>query len=77
VQKRDDRRIIRSKAGEAVAQNIALLTTVFRRFYGARRALYVVETAFSSKFESVLSARFKALALPQITMLSGGLANHF
>jgi hypothetical protein len=31
---------------------LALLTTVFHCFKGARRALYVLETTFLSKFES-------------------------
>ena len=31
---------------------LGLLTTVFHRFYGARRVLYVVETTFQAEFES-------------------------
>jgi hypothetical protein len=35
-----------------VCDPLALLTTVFHRFYDARRALYVIETTFLAEFES-------------------------
>jgi hypothetical protein len=36
----------------SVCDPLALLTTVFHRFYGARRVLYVIETALRADFES-------------------------
>jgi len=36
----------------SVCDPLGLFTTVFHCLYNARRALYVVETTFSSKFES-------------------------
>ena len=52
---------------------LALLTTVFHRFYGARRVLYVVETTFLTKFEPTLSAiLFKLNKLPKLLTHSQG-----
>jgi hypothetical protein len=50
-----------------------MLTIVFQLLYDARRALYVVETTFSSKFELTLSVNlFKIKELPGLlSPLSG------